>query len=904
MSTYRLDKLLAPRSVAIIGASPRKESLGRSILTNVRTGGYAGAIHVVSPMHGEIDGVTTAGSIAALPETPDLVVLATPPATVPGLVAEAAVRGVSAVIIITAGLGQGPGSFADAAERAARSHGTRLVGPNCLGVIAPAARLNVSFATRMPKAGRLAVVSQSGAVAAGIVEWAAPRAVGFSAIVSLGDSLDVDFGDCLDFFANDYASRAVLLYVESVKDARKFMSAARAAARIKPVVVIKAGRHAQGARAAATHTGALAGSDAVYDAAFRRAGLLRVYDLPELFDAAETIGRISRLRGRRLSILTNGGGIGVLAVDRLVDLGGTLAALSDDTLKRLDSVLPPTWSKANPVDIIGDADANRYGAALEALLDDPKNDAVLVVNVPTTLASATDTAKRVVGIVEAERTRRLHPKPVFATWVGGHDAALAEFRAAEIPHFTTEAGALAGFMHLVRHAEAQDMLMATPPALPTGATPNVDVARRMVAGAVAGRREWLDPVETAQLFHAYGIAITPVVSAPDPEQAARAASPILAAGGAVAVKIFSREIVHKSDVDGVRLNLTSEDAVRVAAAEVIARSRETRPDAKVLGVTVHPMIIRPKARELIAGIADDRTFGRIVVFGHGGTAVEVIDDKALTLPPLDLKMARDLIERTRVARLLKAYRNVAAANEDEVALVLVKLGRLAADIPEVREIDINPLLADRDGAIALDARVAVGPATPLFKGPGHPHFAIRPYPREWEREIALRDDMEVFVRPVRAEDERLFATFFEKVTQEDLRLRFFAPIKSFSHAFIARLTQLDYARAMAFVAIDRPTGEMLGVVRLHADANHETAEYAILLRSDVKGHGLGWNLMQLVIEYARAEGLRRIDGQVLTENRIMIEMCEQLGFVIENDPHSADMRRVTLQLRPQGTAGG
>jgi acetyltransferase len=897
MSTYRLDKLLSPASVAVVGASPRKESIGHSILTNIRVGGYAGSIHVVSPNHDVIDGIKTAKSISALPEAPDLVVLATPPATVPGLVAEAGARGAPVAVIITAGLGHGPGSLAEAADRAGRMHGMRLVGPNCLGLIAPASKLNVSFATRMPTAGRLAVISQSGAVAAGIVEWAAPREVGFSAILSLGDTLDVDFGDSLDFFATERATRAVLLYVESVKDARKFISAARAAARVKPVVVIKAGRHAQGAKAAATHTGALAGSDAVYDAVFRRAGLLRVYDLPELFDAAETIGRISRLRGRRLAILTNGGGIGVLAVDRLIDLGGTLAGLSPDAIARLDSLLPATWSKSNPVDIIGDANADRYAAALETLLGDPANDAILVINVPTTLASATDTANRIVKIVADERAKRIQPKPVFATWVGGNEAALAAFRSAEIPHYSTEADALAGFMHLVRHADAQELLMATPPSLPQDVAPDVEAARRAVASAVTAHREWLDPVETAQLVRAYGIAITPVVSARDAMEAAQAAAQILADGGAVAVKIFSHDIVHKSDVDGVRLNLTSEQAVREATTEIIARSRTMRPDAKILGVTVHPMIIRPKARELIAGLADDSTFGKIIAFGHGGTAVEVIDDKALALPPLDLRMAHDLIEQTRVARLLKAYRNVPAANGDEVALVLVKLAQLSADIPEVREIDINPLLADDNGVIALDARVAVGPVEPLFRGGGHPRFAIRPYPKEWERHFALRDKTQVFVRPVRPEDEGLFVKFFERVTQEDLRLRFFAPIKTFSHTFIARLTQLDYARAMAFLATEETTGEALGVVRLHADANYEKAEYAILLRSDVKGRGLGWELMKQAIDYAEREGLQRIDGQVLAENRAMLEMCENLGFTIEKDPTSTDLRRVTLQLK-------
>ena len=895
MSTYRLDRLFAPRSVAIVGASPRERSLGRAVLHNMIDGGFPGRIHLVNPDHPQIDGVAAVANVAALPEVPDLAVIAVPPAVVPETVAAAAVKGVAAAIIITAGLGHGPDSLADQALAAARPHGLRLVGPNCLGVMVPAAKLNASFASCMPASGDLALVSQSGAIVAGMVKWAAQRSIGFSAVASIGDQADVDLGDLLDHFANDRATRAILIYVESVKDARKFMSAARAAARAKPVIGIKAGRHAQAARAAATHTGALAGSDAVYDAAFRRAGLLRVRDLDDLFGAAETLARLRPFPGKRLMILTNGGGIGVLALDRLSDFGGTAAELSPATFAKLDAVLPPTWSRSNPVDIIGDADADRYAAALEVLLAAPDGDALLVLNVPTALAAATATAKRVAETVTAYRARIYGARPVFAVWVGEDDATAGIFDAARIPHYRTETDAVRGFMHLVRYREAQDALRATPPSLPENFTRQEATAREVVERALADGRSWLDPLEIARVFAAYAIPIAPIALARDPDEAAAAAIPLLASG-AIAVKIFSRDIVHKSDVDGVRLNLASEAAVRQAAADIIARARAARPDARIEGVVVQTMVSRPKARELLVGLADDPTFGPVVAFGWGGTAVATIDDKALALPPLDLNLAYDLIARTRVARLLKAYRNVPAAREDEVALVLVKIAQLAADIPEIRELDINPLLADESGVIAVDARVVIAPLAGAHRGPGHPRFAVRPYPKEWERTIRLGDGREVFVRPVRPEDETMFRAFFPRVTMEDLRLRFFAPVREFSHEFIARLTQLDYARAIALVAIDPANGEMLGAVRLHADANFDRGEYAILVRSDLKGHGLGWRLMQIMIEYARWLGLKTIEGQVLRENTTMLGMCRDLGFAIDQDPEDRDVCIVKLTV--------
>jgi acetyltransferase len=824
------------------------------------------------------------------------VVIAAPPAAVPEIVAAAGAKGAAAAIIITAGLSHGTDSFADAAKQAARTHGLRLVGPNCLGVTVPSARFNASFAAHMPPAGDLALISQSGAIVAGLAEWGTQHSIGFSALVSIGDQVDVDFGDLLDFFAMDRATRAILLYVESIKDARKFMSAARAAARTRPVVVIKSGRHAQAAKAAATHTGALAGSDAVYDAAFRRAGLLRVRDLEELFDAAETLGRLQPYSGKRLAILTNGGGIGVLAVDRLVDLGGAVAELSPETQARLDAVLPPTWSKGNPVDIIGDADGERYAAALDALLADPQNDAILVMNVPTALASAADTATRVAELTRARRASTVKPKPVLATWIGADDAASRAFEAAGIPHYATESDAVRGFMHVARWSEARDALMETPPSLPEHFTPDVDAARTMIDGAISDQRSWLDPIEIRALFAAYAIPVVSSVLANDADDAATSASQFLDAGQTVVVKILSRDIQHKSDIGGVRLNLTTGQAVRTAATEILARAGAARPGARIAGVIVQPMIVRPQARELIAGIADDPTFGPVIVFGCGGTAVEVIDDKALALPPLDMKLATDLVRRTRISRTLKAYRNVPAVKEPDVALVLVKLAQLAADLPQVRELDINPLLADDSGILALDARVAIAPIGPKFSGRGHPRFAVRPYPTEWERRLELGDGAKLLVRPVRPDDEVMFRSFFKQVTTEDLRLRFFALVREFSHAFIARLTQLDYARAIALVAISELNGEMLGVVWLHADPNYEKGEYAILVRSDIKGRGLGWQLMQTMIQYARWLGLQEIEGQVLHENSTMLAMCRELGFAVNSAPDDPGMCVVTLRL--------
>ena len=897
MSTYRLANLLAPRSVALVGASARPGSVGQAVLRNILDAGFPGPFGVVNARRHEIAGCVTVSSLSELSFVPELVVITAPARAIPGLVEEAGRIGSAGVVIISSGLGHGPGSLAAEVEEAARRHHLRLIGPNCVGLAMPDVHLNASFVTGTPRAGGLALISQSGAIVAAMVGWAAQRAVGFSGIVSVGDQLDVDIADLLDFFALDPKTRAILLYLEAVTDARKFMSAARAAARVKPVSVVKAGRMAPGAKAAATHTGALAGSDAVYDAAFRRAGLLRVPDLRELFDCAEAVGRIAAPAGKRLAILTNGGGIGVLAVDRLVELGGVAAPLSAATRQRLDAILPPTWSGDNPVDIIGDADAARYSAAVDILLADPDSDAVLVIYVEAAIASADAIASAVLQVVAADK--RAHgdsAKPVLAAWVGADAATRERLSAAGIPNYATGGDAVQGFMHLVLHRELVETLAQVPPALPQAFEPDLAVARNIVVAAIDEGRQWLGPIEIKRLFDAYQIPMIATFVATDAEQAAHHAAAILAAGNTVVLKILSRDITHKSDVGGVVLNLSSVEAVRVATADMLARVRMARPEADIAGVMVQAMLKRPNARELILGLADDATFGRVVVFGRGGTAVEVVNDKALALPPLDLPLARQLIARTQVSRLLPAYRDVAAVQPDAVALALVKLAQMAVDLPQIRELDINPLLADDHGVIAIDARVAIGAVVPKFGGRQASHLAVRPYPSQWQRHLEVGKGWHVFVRPIRPDDEPGIQEFLTHVSSEDRRHRFLAPMKEFSHAFIARLTQLDYSRAMAFVAFDSASGGMVGVVRLHSDSVYESAEYAILLRSDLKGRGLGWALMQLLIDYAKSEGLKRIYGDVLQDNTVMLAMCRELGFEVKTSAEEPSLCHVALPL--------
>lgn len=707
MSVENLRAALVPESVALIGASNKSGSVGYLTLKNLRAGGFRGRLFLVNPHHDEIDGLHVYPNIAALPMAPELAVVATPPDQVPGAIAELGERGTKAAVVLTAGFGEFGERGVELQREmmvGAQAHGLRVIGPNCVGVIVPGSGLNASFAQLSPPAGGVAFVSQSGALVTVVLDWAQPRKIGFSQIVSLGDMADVDFGDMLEYLAADATTRAIVLYIEGLIESKKFMAAAREAALAKPVLVLKVGRHAEAAKAAHSHTGALAGSDVVYDAAFRRAGMLRVESMPELFDAIETLSLTSPVGGERLAILTNGGGPGVIATDALVSARGKLADLSATTMQRLDATLPKTWSHGNPVDIIGDSPPEDYAKVLDALLGDDGIDGVLVLNAPTALADPREAARAVIDTVKAHGEDGAR-RNVYTAWLGDYLMAPARelFAQARIPTYETPEDAIQGFMHRARYQRNQALLAAESIA-PNGVRVDAQAVKSILDAAVAAKTAWLEADAVGTILTAYGIPVLRSRMVNDVDGAVRAAGEI---GGDVALKICSPQISHKSDVGGVVLNLEGADRVRAEAQAMLARVKKARPDAQIEGFLVQEMAVRPGAFELIVGLSVDRVFGPVVLFGHGGTAVELIADTSLELPPLPPAIARAQMARTRVWRLLQGYRDTPPADIEAIASVLTRVGQLALDHPRIRELDINPLVADHRGVVAVDARIMV-----------------------------------------------------------------------------------------------------------------------------------------------------------------------------------------------------
>ncbi|SBR51577.1 MULTISPECIES: bifunctional acetate--CoA ligase family protein/GNAT family N-acetyltransferase [unclassified Halomonas] len=888
MSIRNLDALFAPATIALIGASNRPRSVGAVLARNLLSAGFMGPVLTVNPHERAICSTLNYRSVSDLPLSPDLAIIATPPESVPGLIKELGERGCRAAVVITAGFGEGEQADGQALQQAmleaARPYLMRIVGPNCLGILAPHNGINASFAHLTPQKGDVAFVTQSGAVATSILDWASARGIGFSYVISLGAMSDVDFGDVLDFLALDPKTRSILLYVEAIIDARKFLSAARMASRNKPVVVVKAGRSNAGAKAALSHTGALAGSDTVYDAAFKRAGMLRVKTLDELFQAAGTLATGIRVKGDRLAILTNGGGVGVLAVDELADVGGHLAELSSTTLTRLDTLLPKAWSHANPVDILGDASGQRYVGALDVLLDEHRADALFIINCPVAVADSLDAAEAVMTILEKRRL------PVLTCWLGEGAPAKARrlFTEKHVPSYDTPEQAIRAFWHLYSYSRNQRALMETPAAVSDLINVDMASANAIIDRVIEDDRSVLTEPEASAVLAAYGIPMAPAMVARTPEEASRAAQQL---GFPVVLKILSRDISHKSDVGGVQLNLASPDAVYRAAESMLDAVGQAAPTAQVDGFNVQPMIRRPGAHELILGIAEDTVFGPIILFGQGGKAVEVIGDRVIGLPPLNSLLAQDMIRSTRISRLLHGYRDRPAADLEAITLTLLKLSQLISDLDRVVELDINPLLADASGVMALDARIVIRA--------GHHQrqpLAIRPYPKQLEQSIATRSGQVYSLRPIRPEDEAALVNMLGQSSPSDVRLRFFAAIKKFDHAFAARLTQIDYDREMAFVAMPSGSDEIVGVVRLAADPDKERAEFAVMVRSDTKGTGLGYSLMQQIIDYARHNAIKQVFADVLRENHPMLKMVKELGFMVLPTEHQADSVTVVLDL--------
>jgi acetyltransferase len=897
MSVRNLNLLFNPTSVALIGASAKPRTVGAVALRNIYAAGFHGDIYLVNPGRSEIDGHPCFADVAGLPKAPDLAVIATPPDSVPGLISQLGARGTKAAVVITAGFGEGSSArgqaLCNAMLEAARPHLLRIVGPNCFGLMLPRVDLNASFIHIQPLPGRLAFVAQSGALLATVVDWATHRRIGFSHLVSLGDMADVDFGDMLDYLGADNHTRAILLYIESVTHARKFMSAARAAARIKPVIVVKAGRYSESASAAASHTGAMAGSDAVYEAAFNRAGILRVNDLEALFDAVSTLGMLQPVTGDRLALLTNGGGIGVMATDTLMYRKGNLARLSEATMDRLNAVLPSTWSHGNPVDIIGDATPGRYTETLSAIMEDPGVDAVLVMNCPTAIGSSTEAAQAVLETIK-QRSPYARRCGVLSCWIGEGPAEAARqmFREQGFPSYETPTKAVRGFMQMVRYRHSQAVLMEVPQDSPDVFSPNGQTVRGIIDTVLAEGRGWLLETEAKAVLAAYDIPVVPTVAAQTPEAAAQAAAEI---AGPVVLKVLSKAILHKSDIGGVALNLETPGAVRERAAWMQEHLGQTSTGAEALRFSVQPMIQKDHAHEVIVGMHVDPQFGPVLLFGHGGTATEVILDRSLALPPLNMNLAREMIAGTRIARLLAGYRDIPGANLAEIAAVLVKVSQLICDYAEIVELDINPFLCDPHGALALDARLRVQPAD----GPAGRRLAICPYPAELEQKFNLPDGHTLLLRPIRPEDEPAFQRFFASLPPEDIRLRFLHPMKMLPKDLAARLTQIDYDREMALVLTDGDAlqgGALFGVVRFCADPDNEKAEFAILLGREKTGLGLGPMLMRRIIDYARARGIRRIFGEVLNDNRSMLALCNALGFKRRRAPDDPGVSEVSLEL--------
>jgi len=885
MSIRHLDRLFGPRSVAVYGASERPDSVGRAVFANLLAAGFKGTISAINPKYREVQGHPCHHRLAELDSVPDLAVVCTPARTVPAIVEELGAAGCRAAVVISAGFtaeAEDGLELRHAMLEAAGRHGLRLLGPNCVGLLRPGIGLNASFAPEMAQAGGIACIAQSGGLATSILDWAASRNIGFSAFVSMGNCLDIDIPDVLDYFAADTGTRAILLYAESVGDGRKFLSAARAAARNKPMIVVKAGRVTEGARAAMSHTGSMTGSDDVFDTALRRSGALRVDGIEDLFSAAELLAHAPRLSGPNLAILTNTGGAGILATDALIRGGGQLAELSPATIERLDAVLPAHWSRANPIDIIGDASSQRYLAALEGLAADKDIDAILLVHAPTAMVSTEALAEALVPAATGARPA------VLACFLGGESAlqAARHFSAAGLASFSSPEDAIKAFLQLHAYHRNQASLTEIPGSPPEDF--EIDLAgigERIGCVHEQGRR-WLSEAEAKGVLNEIGIPVVETRIVASAEDAAAEAAGI---GFPVALKVVSSKITHKSDIGGVALDLEDGDAVRDAVLRIQRLVQRAGFDAPE-GFAVQPMIRRPDALELILGASTDPIFGPVLMFGQGGTAVEVLADHALALPPLNRKLAGELIDQTRVARLMAGYRDTPAVDREAVIDALLRLSALILAEPRIESLDINPLLVDAEGIVALDARIELR----LDETP-RPRPAIAPYPGH-ERETIEFRGRSVEIRPIRPEDEPAHSEFFDSLDTEDIRFRFFGVIRHPEHGQIARFTQIDYDREIAFIAAElEPPRRTLGVVRAVFDRAHCTAEFAVIVRSSIKGGGLGRLLLIKLIDYCRRAGAERLVGQVMQDNTRMLALARELGFKLR--PADAGVHPVELKLQ-------
>jgi acetyltransferase len=889
---HYLTPLFEPASVAVVGASEVPGKVGTMLLSNMLAAGYRGALFAVNPKYPSVRGVPCYPSVGKIPAHVDLAVVATPARTVPQVIDECGKAGVRSAVVITAGFSE-VGAEGAKLEREllenARRGGVRLVGPNCLGIARPALGLNATFARGTALAGSLGLVSQSGAVCAAMLDWATPNKVGFSSIVSLGGSGDIDFGEIIDYLANDPATEHILLYIEGIRDARRFLSSLRAAARTKPVIVMKVGRHPAGSRAAVSHTGAIVGSDDVFDAAVERAGVVRVASVGQLVAAAQALASHVRPKGDRLAVITNGGGPGVMAADRLADLGLSLAELAPATVEALHAALPANWSHGNPIDLIGDADSARYKAAVSACLADAGIDGILVILTPQAMTEAEATARAVIEAAAGSS------KPLIACWMGQASAAAARklLHDSSIPVFRTPDPAVEMFAHLAAYYRNQRTLLQAPGPAAHQAAPDARGARLVIDGALAERRKLLSETESKAMLAAFHIPIARTVLARSARDAMLMAQEM---GFPVAMKIDSPDIAHKSDVGGVRLNLPDAESVRAAYREMLDGVAGKRPEARLNGVTVEPMIARRYGRELIVGVVRDSVFGPAITVGMGGTAVEVLRERTVALPPLNAFLVKAMIGRTRLSRLLGEFRRMPAVDMAALESVLLRVSEMVCELPQLEEFEINPLIVDDSGAVAVDARAVVKDPLPMRSR--YAHMAIHPYPAELVAQWPLADGVVVEARPIRPEDAEMEQQFVRNLSERSRYFRFMNSVRELTPSMLTRFTQIDYDREMAFVVVrnDQGRDEEIAVGRYVTNPDGRTCEFAVVVADAWQQKGLGRRLLETLIAVARSRGLEVMVGHVLATNEAMLALCTRLGFSVSEHPQDATVRRATLAL--------
>lgn len=887
-----VDQLFVPDNVAVFGASDREGAVGAMLYRNLIAGGCKGSCYPINPKYDQVAGQRCYKNLAELERNLDLALIVTPAETVPGILDQCGEAGVKAAVVHSAGFGEHGDRGAMLQERlveAARRNRIRVLGPNCLGVMRPSHGLNASCISDLPAPGKIALVSQSGAICTAMLDWAGPRRVGFSAVVSLGAAADVDFGDILDYLALDPQTNCILLYVEGIRDARRFMSGLRAAARLKPVIVVKSGRHAAGSRAAKSHTGAFVGSAEVFRAAMQRSGGVQVERLCQLFAAAQVFGAGRRMMGNRVAIITNGGGPGVLAVDRAVDRGLLLAQFSDATRAALEQALPDHWSHGNPIDVIGNASAERFRVALDAALADDGVDGALVLLAPMATWQPSAVAEQV--IEAAKQTR----KPVLACWMGETRVADAQLLLSQngVPHLDWPDLAVDAMSCLAEHQRNQKLLMQSPGPLSHQLLPDVEGARLIIEGAMADGRKSLSTIEAKAILAAFRIPSSQTLPARSPHEALTAAE---ALGFPVVMKIDSPDITHKSDVDGVRLSLTDARSVRSAYNELTERAARLRPEARIAGVTVEHMVPSRNARELMIAVARDPIFGPVISFGAGGTDMEVLADRALGLPPLNAVIIQSMIENTRVAGLMGAFGNMPPMNRQALASILQRVSEMVCELPEIIELDINPLIGNDLDVIAVDTRIQVSyrPSQQSLYG----HMATHPYPQHLVERVPLPDGTDLTIRPIRPEDAQIEQDFVRGLSDQTKYFRFMQAIKELTPEMLVRFTQIDYDREMALIGVVEEAGRevQVGVARYVSRPGGDICEFAIVVSDDFRGRGVGARLMRSLMQNARDLGLRIMEGEVLTANSRMLALVKSLGFRIQTDPNDPSVKLVSKML--------